>query len=49
MNINVIAEGVEKEEQAFFLKELNCNYVQGYYYSKPIPKCEIEEKIIYNS
>lgn len=34
--INVIAEGVEKEEQVDVLKSIGCDIVQGYYYSKPL-------------
>lgn len=38
LNLNVIAEGVEKFEQEEFLKESNCYKAQGYLYSKPVPK-----------
>ncbi len=34
----LVAEGVENEEQMITLKELGCDYVQGYYYSRPVPK-----------
>lgn len=39
--IHVVAEGVEKKEQLDFLKSLNCESIQGYYFSPPIPyeKC----------
>ncbi|WP_438313863.1 sensor domain-containing protein [Sporosarcina sp. FA9] len=43
LNIKVIAEGVETIEQAEFLKSLNCDEVQGYLYSKPVPKEQIEQ------
>ena len=33
----VVAEGVETEEQYMVLKALGCDYVQGYFFSKPIP------------
>ncbi len=36
LGIKVIAEGVEKKEQLAFLKKNNCDYVQGYYCSKPL-------------
>ncbi len=42
LNLNVIAEGVETEEQAQFLETLHCDEVQGYFYSKPLPKGQIE-------
>ncbi len=37
MNLNTIAEGVETEEQLAFLKNLNCRFVQGFLFSKPLP------------
>lgn len=42
LNIPVIAEGVEKESQAAFLRSIGCEFVQGYYFSKPIPVEEYE-------
>jgi len=41
LNLNVIAEGVETEEQASFLKTRSCDITQGYLYSKPIPADEM--------
>lgn len=35
LGINVVAEGVEDQEQVDYLKEILCDVVQGYYYSKP--------------
>ncbi|HAG04911.1 MAG TPA: hypothetical protein DCG28_05650 [Lachnospiraceae bacterium] len=37
LGMSVVAEGVETKEQADFLHTLNCNIMQGFYYSKPIP------------
>ncbi|RDU24275.1 EAL domain-containing protein [Anaerosacchariphilus polymeriproducens] len=45
MNILVVCEGVETKEQADFLKETNCDYVQGYYYSKAL-SVEAFEKLL---
>ncbi|ANP79773.1 diguanylate cyclase [Bacillus sp. B25(2016b)] len=42
LELNVIAEGVEKKEQIQFLKEKNVKLVQGYYYSRPISKYDME-------
>lgn len=37
LNLHVIAEGVENEDQQSFLKEQNCNRMQGYLLSPPVP------------
>lgn len=42
LNLVTIAEGVETREQAEKLKSLGCDYVQGYYYAKPMPREEFE-------
>ncbi|WP_457623828.1 EAL domain-containing protein [Persephonella sp.] len=39
------AEGVETREQLIFLKEIGCNFVQGYYFSKPVSPDEVEQLI----
>jgi len=41
MGMRVIAEGVETEKQLEYLKNHNCDIIQGYYYSKPMPESEI--------
>lgn len=43
LHMCVVAEGIEKEEQAEFLRYQNCDYVQGYLYSRPLPKKEFED------
>ena len=45
LNIRVICEGVEKDEQNNFVNSTDCDYIQGWYYSKPIPAEESEEFI----
>jgi diguanylate cyclase (GGDEF)-like protein len=42
LNMLVIAEGVETEEEVEYLKELGCDVLQGYRFSKPIPVEEFE-------
>ncbi|WP_203363619.1 GGDEF domain-containing phosphodiesterase [Bacillus sp. REN10] len=37
LGFHVIAEGVETAEQANYLKEIGCEYFQGYYFGKPVP------------
>jgi EAL domain-containing protein (putative c-di-GMP-specific phosphodiesterase class I) len=37
LNLSVIAEGVETQEEWNTLAEMDCDYVQGYLYSKPLP------------
>lgn len=36
LGLTVVAEGVETKEQVALLTELNCDYLQGYYFSKPV-------------
>ncbi|NLJ57739.1 MAG: EAL domain-containing protein [Tissierellia bacterium] len=42
LKFKVIAEGVETKGQLDVLAELGCNGIQGYYFSKPLPKNKIE-------
>jgi EAL domain-containing protein (putative c-di-GMP-specific phosphodiesterase class I) len=37
LNLSVCAEGVETEQQMEFLVQMNCEQLQGYYFSKPQP------------
>lgn len=48
LGMEVIAEGVETKEQADFLTCIGCNLIQGFYYSKPVPVSEFEEKLTRN-
>ncbi|MCY6483022.1 bifunctional diguanylate cyclase/phosphodiesterase [Clostridium aestuarii] len=43
LNLNIIAEGVETVEQFEYLKEINCDQLQGYLFSKPLEKIFFEK------
>lgn len=45
MKLSVVAKGVETYEQVERLREMGCDYVQGYYFSEPVPDWEYEEII----
>ncbi len=42
LNINVVAEGIEGEEQFELLKEMGCDLYQGFYIGNPMPRVELE-------
>ncbi len=42
LNMDVVAEGVETVLQADFLKSNNCDFGQGFLYSKPIPPEDLD-------
>ncbi|WP_168123054.1 EAL domain-containing protein [Paenibacillus sp. HB172176] len=42
MNMRVVAEGVETQDESQFCKELQCDELQGYLFSKPLPATEME-------
>jgi len=48
LKMNLIAEGVEKSDQLEFLRALNCNEVQGFLFSKPLPGNEITGLLMRN-
>ena len=41
LKMKVVAEGVESAQQVELLKEMGCDFIQGYYYSKPLPMNEL--------
>ena len=45
LNIITVAEGVEEKEQVNFLKQIKCDQIQGYYFSKPVPIEDFENLI----
>jgi EAL domain-containing protein (putative c-di-GMP-specific phosphodiesterase class I) len=42
LDLKVIAEGVETEEQMALLGSRDCDYIQGYYFSPPVPAKQLE-------
>jgi EAL domain-containing protein (putative c-di-GMP-specific phosphodiesterase class I) len=45
LRMDVVAEGVETEEEAEMLRSMGCEYGQGYLYSRPVP-VEIAERLL---
>ena len=45
MKVPIVAEGVETEEQYLLLKEMGCDIIQGYYFSKPLMPDDFSELI----
>lgn len=45
LNIPMLAEGVETKEQFDFLVSVGCAYIQGYYFSRPVPENEFTQLI----
>ncbi len=46
LGLMVVAEGVETKDQVDFLKAINCDVAQGYYYSKPVDVDEFERMLL---
>lgn len=44
LNMQIVAEGIESREQVDFLVSQECDLIQGYYFAKPMPIEEYEEK-----
>lgn len=43
LDMTVIAEGVEEKAQVDMLADLGCDYIQGYYFAKPMPQAQYEK------
>jgi diguanylate cyclase (GGDEF)-like protein/PAS domain S-box-containing protein len=41
LGLKVLAEGVETEQQVAILRASGCDYIQGYYYSRPLPAAQL--------
>ncbi|MBQ2115818.1 MAG: EAL domain-containing protein [Lachnospiraceae bacterium] len=46
LNLQTVAEGAESETQTERLKSLGCDYIQGYFYSKPLPIEQFEQYLL---
>lgn len=44
--LETVAEGVETEDQARMIAELGCDYIQGYFYSKPLSAATLLEQVV---
>lgn len=45
LNLKVIAEGIEKQEELDLLNQYQCDVIQGYIFSKPLPPRELEHRL----
>ncbi len=45
LNLKVITEGAETGEQVAYLESIGCKYIQGFYYSRPLPKDDFSNYI----
>ncbi|MDO5147269.1 MAG: EAL domain-containing protein [Eubacteriales bacterium] len=43
LHLKIVAEGVETKEQFEFLRSIHCDYIQGYYFCRPVPSAEYEK------
>ena len=46
IGLDVVAEGVENIEQAKFINECGCDVAQGFYYARPMPVPDFEQKFV---
>ena len=44
LGMEIVAEGIETREQVDFLAKQDCDLIQGFYFSKPLPVAEFEKK-----
>ena len=41
IGLEAVAEGIETVEQAEMIQQTGCNYCQGYFFKKPLPKTDL--------
>ncbi len=44
MGVRIVCEGAEQAQHVAFLREIGCDYAQGYYFTKPIPQEAFDQK-----
>lgn len=49
LGVSIVAEGVETADQEAWLIEQGCDFLQGYYYSKPLPLAELRPRLLATS
>lgn len=49
LHISTVAEGIETENHVKLMREMNCDYGQGYYYSRPIPAAEFTDTFLHTN
>ena len=47
LNMEIVAEGIETEDQVNFLRDLGCDMIQGFYFAKPMPVNEFQKLMGY--
>ncbi|MBR3516054.1 MAG: bifunctional diguanylate cyclase/phosphodiesterase [Lachnospiraceae bacterium] len=45
LGIETLTEGVERDDQLFFVNSVGCYVIQGYYYDKPLPRDDFERRL----
>lgn len=48
LKLSVVAEGVETQQQLAYLKQIGCDYAQGYLFSKPVSAEQFEKQLLQN-
>lgn len=46
LDMGIVAEGVETKEQSHLLIDMGCDYLQGYYFSKPLPETDFYDFLV---
>ena len=45
LNMNIVAEGIETNEEYKYLKQLSCDIAQGFLFDRPLPKLQFEDRL----